>query len=501
MGCALFFQVTMDDAFIMFRYGYNFVHFDVWNFFPSKTRLVEAYTTFLYTAISIIPAYLHIYAYTFYKILGFLLFLLLIFQLYYSTKNKRLALVAIFIFVANWQTYVHTFSGLETMLWCCLFFRLIILLQSEQIQQQQNQAWIIALLLPLTRPEGIFISIFAFLYLVFKRKIKVNYVILTLVILLGIAYFIWRYNYFGELFPLPFYQKSVKSSAGIISIIINSFSALHYIVCLLVFTVIFRKNAFFVYLSTLVLCLFYFVYGTSLLSMNFADRFSYQLFFPVLLFGIISISNVAETDKIKIKYCAYFLVCFVFAKGAYSTHSRNFSTIHDNMFSGYYYNKTHLNIAKQLRKLNQPNIKIFCNEAGIIPYYSNVTYYDPEGLADNYLSKHILTKEFIEKIQPDAFFYLIGVPYQEINAWTDKLNKHHPLYYYKYLLHSDKYEKIGYVECIDYQIYIGIAIRKDSKYYHELVQAGKAAIQSANEQEFNVKKFIKGNYYREFPTL
>lgn len=501
MGCLLFFQVFMDDAYIPFRYGYNWINYGIWNYHPVNERIVEGYTTFLYAFLSIIPAFLCIHPYLFFKAIGLVLFISIIYKLYRSTENKSIAWLAILVFTSNWQTYVHVYSGIETMFWFFLLLQLVFILQEEITSRKQTIIWLMCLLLPLTRPEGIIISVTIFLYLTFYKKVKINFAVFALFATAGIIYFISRYYYFGEVFPLPFYQKSVKNNTGIINLIINSISAAHYIICLLLYMIILKKNRYFNAIVKFSILFFFAVYGTTLLSMNFADRFSYQTFFPIVIYGIIISGKFQSLEKIKIKYLGVFLVIFTFAKGFYSVHAKDFSSMSDNLFSGYYYSRTHMNLASKFRKLNHPDLKAVCNEAGIFPYYANVDYYDPEGLTDNYLSKHILSKEYLEKINPDVVLYLIGVPESEAEDWINHLSPKNALFYYKYIQNSPKYDKLGYVVCVEQNVYIGIAINKSSKYYTEISSAGLAAIQEAKLNTFNFRKFLKLSYFKTFPVL
>jgi hypothetical protein len=499
-GCLLFLQVVMDDAYIPFRYGYNLIHYGIWNYYPPGRELEEAYTTFTYAVLAILPAWLNIHPYIICKAFGFLLFIAIITRLYRSTPNKRMALTAILFFCANWQTYVHAFSGLETMLWCWLFLEVIFLLDSDLSLRKQIFLWTFCLLLPLTRPEGILIGIFAFFYMR-SKKIRIQYMPFAICVFIGILYFAWRYYYFGMLLPLPFYQKAIKNNEGVIHFIINTWSALHYIVLTLFFMLFFKKDSLLRRLGILTFVIFFSLYSRSLLTMNFADRFSYQLFFPVLLYGITAASSFADIQKIKIKYSMAVLIVFVFAKGFYSLHAKDFSSMGDNLFSGYYYSRTHLNLALHFRKLGHRGMKVFCNEAGIFPYYSNIDYYDPEGLTNKSLSKKTITPAYIEKINPDAFFYLVAIPKQEVDKWVHQLPPGHPLAYYKYLLDNEQYDKIGYVTCIEYNVYIGIAVNRKSRYYSEIRNAGMHAIADSEENTFSIKRFFKFTYSRSFPVL
>lgn len=501
VGFALFVQVVMDDAYIPFRYGYNLIHYGVWNFYPTKEYPVESYTTFVYAALSVIPPLLHIHPYILFKMVGGVCFFGIIRLLYKASENKKTGLISIVIFTLNWQTYVHTFSGLETMLWCWLLLKVIVLTNQINSPKEQKWLWIICLLLPLTRPEGVLIGLAAFIYLRFIRKLKIHYAGLIICILIGVVYFFIRWKYFGTLLPLSFYQKSVKSNAGIFHLIVNSFAAIHYLIAVILFILILQKNTHFRFWGITMLIVFYLVYGTSLLSMNFADRFPYQLFFPLLLYGVATSDLTATIQQLKLKYIGLFLCIFIFAKGFYSSHAKDLSSMGDNLFSAYYYSRTHLNLALEFRKLNQPKIKVFCNEAGIFPYYANVDYYDPEGLTNKELSTQTITPEYIEQVNPDVFLYLITIPKQEVETWAAHLPKGHPLAYYEYLLTNDTYEKVGYVTCIEYNAYIGVAINKNSPDYSAIHQASENAIKNSEENLFSLRKFLKFKYSLAFPTL
>ena len=65
----LFFQFTVDDAYISFRYAKMLVEHHVWNWNPSGAR-VESYTSATYTVLAIVPALLHLPTALFFKLTG-----------------------------------------------------------------------------------------------------------------------------------------------------------------------------------------------------------------------------------------------------------------------------------------------------------------------------------------------------------------------------------------------------------------------------------------------
>jgi len=67
------------------------------------------------------------------------------------------------------------------------------------------------LLMGLTRPEGVLIAGFILLSLLFKlgwkKSTRVLVIFVSIFLVLGGAYFLWRWNYFGYPLPNPFYKK------------------------------------------------------------------------------------------------------------------------------------------------------------------------------------------------------------------------------------------------------------------------------------------------------
>ena len=61
------------------------------------------------------------------------------------------------------------------MFWFWLCLQVIFLLDTELSFNKQVFLWILCLLLPLTRPEGILVSAFAFFYLQFIDTERVNH--------------------------------------------------------------------------------------------------------------------------------------------------------------------------------------------------------------------------------------------------------------------------------------------------------------------------------------
>ena len=131
---------------------------------------------------------------------GFLLFKLT------GGKNINYFLAFMFLLIALPMTpaSIQGFSP--------LFFGFFIILTTYYFLRNNYRFFFIsALLLCLVRPDGIIFALPLTMIILFENKIKFKLKIKYFLIyffLPGLIYFIWRWNYFGEFLPLPFYVKS-----------------------------------------------------------------------------------------------------------------------------------------------------------------------------------------------------------------------------------------------------------------------------------------------------
>ena len=120
----------------------------------------------------------------------------------------------------NPYTAIHAVSGLETMLYSFLLLGVMYCAWKIIISPISKFIWLFAftaLLLSLTRPEGILISlalIISIIYISYKKndnsiKLTSFIPILVLYIIPIIIYNVFRVSYFHALLPLPFLVKIV----------------------------------------------------------------------------------------------------------------------------------------------------------------------------------------------------------------------------------------------------------------------------------------------------
>ncbi len=208
-----FYDFTVDDAYISFRYSQNLA--DGNGFVFNINERVEGYTNFLWVVILSIFIKLGASPIVASKMLGIIFAYLTMFMLWSTSKifsNNRLWLSNLppFLLVITPYFSIYAVSGLETIFFCflnLLAFRF--LLYEEGNPNHLQISWIIIFLLTLVRPEGM---LFFILYAVYKFFPQKNYArffrwaapFLALIIL----YSIWKLYYFGDILPNTFYAKT-----------------------------------------------------------------------------------------------------------------------------------------------------------------------------------------------------------------------------------------------------------------------------------------------------
>ncbi|MEW6104576.1 MAG: hypothetical protein AB1630_12315 [bacterium] len=198
----------VDDAFISFRYAKNLA--DGKGLVYNEGERVEGYTNFLWVLILSFFAKAGIDIVPLSKYLSFIFALLTIIitfyipsLLYKKPLNPIFNLISCLFLASNTTFTLWILSGLETHLFLLLTISSIAL---SLYNSKSLYLPILIFLATLTRPEGILIFGITFLYkLILEKRIDIRFILLFL--LLYVPYFVWRYSYYGFLFPNTFYAK------------------------------------------------------------------------------------------------------------------------------------------------------------------------------------------------------------------------------------------------------------------------------------------------------
>jgi arabinofuranosyltransferase len=421
-----------DDAYITFRFAKHFADGQglIWNIGGEP---VEGFTSFLHViflALGIklgIDPWIGSLIISVISVLTTAAIMLAVVWRQFGTIHPVVA-VFIGIYLIDAVTAIHTTSGLETQFFVavicgCYFFAFLFI---------ENRSWQSAIglgaltfLSCLTRPEaviygaGLYFALFVYCLSPSqndengKAKFVKLFASSAVVVLLGLSYAAWKYNYYGYILPNPYYVKSNKFSlAGLSEVtdylkhLIKWFAPLLFAGILLVFTDKLREvsalsklkkaaNEFrlllgnsqtrakiLITLTPPLLALSY--YSTIIHEVGGAFRFSYPTYFYfVLSFGIffylltrsVKFSKITQLGLIA-SAVIWFGLLFISQK------SWRISPIPTSAF-----NQFHTKIGEALKSTGLgAEGTILCDAAGIIPYISGFNQVDRVGLVDNFLS-------------------------------------------------------------------------------------------------------------------
>ena len=261
----------------------------------------------------------------------------------------------------------------------------------------------------LIRPEGVILALlmlFSIIYMLRRRSIPVVLTFLVVFLTLGLAYFLWRWHYFGFLLPNPLYVKggghihwdgfkvslsnSLKLTWPVILIgclALRSRAATQRLVAMLIplggFT------AVWIFLSA---------------ANNHQMRFQYPLI-PVALISapglVTGLGNELDLPafssflrRSRVGIIGFFCLSFVIAT---TTVYRSFSPT-DKPNSG-------TTLPAYLRKYESRGYTMATTEAGQFPFYSKWNAIDSLGLNDAYIAHHGLSEQYLDRYKPELLLY------------------------------------------------------------------------------------------------
>lgn len=205
---------THDDAYISFRYAENLVQGNGLVFNPGER--VEGYTNFLWTLMSAVVIAFGGDPAIFSKILGLIsaLATLVIVSLYMqkisSSGNEKNvsfapAILSFFVPFSFWAI-----GGLETSFFT--FWVTIGLLHTVEGKEQKlfSKASLFLVIASFTRPDGLYFWVIAFTYsmlIASGRRYETVFKWFMPHVVFFLPYFIWRWSYYGWLFPNTYYVR------------------------------------------------------------------------------------------------------------------------------------------------------------------------------------------------------------------------------------------------------------------------------------------------------
>lgn len=400
-----YFDYVSDDAFISFRYVKNFVSGNglVYNIGDK----VEGYTNFLWIMILSFISYMGLNIVYWSRMLGSILSLFVIFIMYRQGKSNTnikypYYFLAPLLLAFNAAVAVWSVSGMETLLFTFLITWAITI--TTQFPEKPKVFLLASILFgfsTLTRPEGIILYGASSLYLFFfisKRQEKGQYwkIFFTGIVIycaIYLPYFIWRYFYYGYLFPNTFYAKT---GGGVYQQIRGFYYLLKFIIsfggflvfCMPFAVVLINKKQFHIRLFSCLTIVWigYVVWigGDGLVCSRF-----FVPILPILYLmiqeGVVAIISKIELNRLNQATVAYILITgIVFGTMTASINMRR------DPYVSIIREREMLKNMKTIGLWLKCNVKketvLATNLAGALPYYSELKTIDMLGLNDTHIA-------------------------------------------------------------------------------------------------------------------
>lgn len=494
-GIFVAWQFTMDDAYITFRYSKNLAEGAglTWN--PGSSHPVEGYTNFLWMMLMVIPYLLGWSPIVFSKLAGLSATaacgVIMYAHAVKSTGKALAGFMAVIPLVVLPSVYFHAVSGLETMAYALILLLMFIIGHKSIIGSGEVKktllflAPLLVLLAGLTRPEGILPGMVVLATLFFNatgaRRRTIFLACLTMLILPGGVYFLWRYSYFGWPFPNTFYVKFGHAFNGIewLAKTIRSLAAVLILVYLplpLSGSPMRKIPGVRVYIAVflIVAALPYFV---SSLTTNYMNRFLFHLLPVIFLCLALAYSRIIEFLRQRPGLSSRTLYSFVL----FSFFLCLLPFLHDAKHEiarlglyGAHLENSHIALGKTLKASGIPEElrTMTVGDAGAIPYYSEWYVYDFVGLTEETVAHHPLEKsEYIARMRPTVMV---------LYSMDGQTPLHGRFEFYPETM-LPEYAEIAYIKTFP-NYYLAFYIRKDldSSYFNPLAEEIRALSRMAD---------------------
>lgn len=315
-----------------------------------------------------------------------------------------------FASIVGFSVYFYSFSFL-------LLFYVMVYSPPEYLKYIP----LIGIMISLIRPDGVMPSVVAVL-IMFGYVIKYHtehikpYIITSITaFIIGCAYFIWRYHYFGFLFPLPIYVKSSSPEFMPGLDILFKWLFRNDIIPLMLFPSLYmlwqyKNPRLLLGMIPPVILLVSFCFFVP--SQNIGYRFQNAPYFIFLAYFICFLFDHHQINKRYLTLSFYLkavlLTAFIFLNGKYIHKRITRNDIHTS------YLKV---ISYHLRDNTPPESNIILTEAGQFAYWGQGKFYDLVGLNTSETALNGPTADYIETINPDMiFFHSAGMFHFDNNA-------------------------------------------------------------------------------------
>lgn len=414
-----------EDAAMIMRYAQHLAggHGIVWNIGEAP---VDGATDFLFMVASAALIKLGFTVGQSVRGIGFASHLLTVLVIYWANRRVHNGsiplsfLSGLYLAVGTGLSYVSAYFGTPFFaLAAASTWTLGLLLMKEE-----NPRWWLSLAFALSglvtgliRPEGVILASLMLLAIIlmrgFKNSISIALIFGSVFLILGGAYFLWRWDYFGYPLPNPFYKKG-EGGWSWFTFNASMLNALR--LCLpMVFAFIlgFRSNGTIKQTLAYLIPILGFAAAFGLISdeMNYGARFQYAVV-PIALMSWIPLTGGIRFEALNQLSVRERGVYFV-AGGAlfaslvfYSWFQNCFLALYQQACDRPYERDGRLEMAQMLADYRGKGYVMAVTEAGLLPYYSGWSAVDTWGLNDQFIAHNgSITVEYLDTYRPHIIMF------------------------------------------------------------------------------------------------
>ncbi len=333
-------------------------------------------------------------------------------------------LTALYLAVGTGLSYVAAFFGTPFFALFATLTWVFGLLLGQRSEAPGWLAWAFAfsgLLTGLTRPEGVILAVLMLVAVVMMRGPRASWriavVFVGVFVVLGGAYFAWRWSYFGYPLPNPFYKKgsgllhwdSFWESLGNLVRFAGPFT--------LAFVLGLRSRKTARLAAAVLLPLVGFAAAFVLISneTNFGGRFQYALW-PLVLISWYPLVSALPAEwglawrppakRAAIGATVAALVIVGYGLLRYSAQQSCTLTIAQQSCAVAYERDGRYDVANLLSAYQGKGYVMVTSEAGLLPLYSNWSAIDAWGLNDEWIAHHgAINEQYLDQYKPELIVF------------------------------------------------------------------------------------------------
>ncbi|MFJ7212148.1 hypothetical protein [Amycolatopsis sp. NPDC098790] len=399
--------LTIDDAFISFRYSANLAagHGPVWNVDGPR---VEGFTNFAWVVWSGLGAWLGLALPLFTKVTSLLLGLGTLYLLI-REGHRRAGLTGVLVgagaYVVFLPTYFHITAGLETAAFAAVLLRVVVLglrvLANERVRTWEPP--VLLLLLGMLRPEGVLAALPVFVVWFWRERGTRRWVWTGAAVVVGAAYFVWRWRFYGQLLPNTFYVKFGNLDSGWVWTKHTTLLLLPLL--LLTLSLLVRKTTRAAGgLLVVTVAVTYLTYAVSGPTMDYLDRFADHAI-PVLCLGA-GIAVGTLTQRVVGAVLGLVAVGWSAVAGATAPDLGVIANYGPDL------QRAHVAIGQGLAEADvpAPARSLAVTDAGAMPYYSGWTSIDYIGLNDAAIARGADPTQVVMQARPTVIVVTANGP-------------------------------------------------------------------------------------------